>query len=164
MSDEKKKTGYRRHLKFKELTVDDLERAADLIDGGRVSMYREGSRFRIYVGVRSEDKADIDFLFDLFKGYYREQLKDGKTWYWLNMQQHRGYEVLKAVHPWLIERRRHAEIIFELKAIVAARKPYQKLTEEDIAARQRLIDEIRGLNKAIGTALKEDQESQESSE
>jgi hypothetical protein len=129
---------------------DELFTAAMIVDSESLMAiyYRVSGGYTISVKLRREDRDDLDFIRQRFGGYWGEQIVDGHVIYWLNFQQGRAVAFLKAIYPYLEDRKESADIIFNLKESMRKNRK-RRLSDEVMAYRSMLIESLRNCNDSL---------------
>lgn len=124
--------------------------AAGVIDSGSYIGIQEFERdkWMTLLRIRRSELLVIDKIREVFPGGYYG-IKDGKCW--ISYQGKRVSEILKEVYPYLVAKRKHAEVIFELRESVdrakkLKRKPGNLLDENERVFRQGCKERIQLLN------------------
>lgn len=156
------------------IAITDLAWAAGIIDGeGSLAIgYTNRSKCKHWfcsVSVRNTNKPMIDKLFEIFGGKsfkgkykYKDEYRTVWTWY-INPRQTR--EFLLLVYPYLITKKRQAEIVFEMRRRIEEREGiemvYRNVThghkspvisQVERQIRNELYTEIKSYNRSGGYA------------
>lgn len=126
---------------------------AGIVDGeGHVSITREDGRYKpkVYVGMTSKDI--ILLLHRLFRGnVYETSTCTGKPLYRWHLTKSADLQVfLTSILPYMIEKKRQAEVVLELVERIAKIPPHHpKLSEQELTARFVLYTKIQTFKTAL---------------
>lgn len=125
--------------------------AAGVIDSGSYIGISErvNTEWMVVLRLRRKDASVIQQIQSTFPGGYLG-LKDGMCW--INYQGKRVGEILREVYPYLVAKKRHAEIVFDLRGSIEGYKlaikkeGHRNLTEEEKRFRQDCKERLKKLN------------------
>lgn len=119
------------------------------------------------IGIKQTCPTIVKLIHDYFGGYFRTEkpsAPNGKLLYALDIKNRKANEFLKIIYPYLVIKKKQADILFKLRASINEGKKYKhktlqkdrwgklkeftkySLSKEQVEFRESLINELNNLN------------------